>query len=190
NMPGMNGYDLARNIRALELAHGKRRTPIIAYTANTLGGVIESCFAAGMDDYLAKPVELVELLKKIDHWLPIGLPGPLTFKLPIEAGMLAANVGEDAATQREMLWHFRRANDADAAVMKAAVDARDLPRSIQSSHRIRGASLVVGATGLAAVCETLETAARAGDWEAIVAAMVSFDAESERLALHLDGLAA
>ena len=75
NMPGLNGYELTRSIRALEAQSGGSRAPIIAWTANALGGEAEICFAAGMDDYLAKPVDLRDLAKLLDQWLPVELAG-------------------------------------------------------------------------------------------------------------------
>ena len=71
SMPVMDGYELARQIRALESPAGSNRVPIIACTANALGGEAEACLAAGMDDYVAKPVALAEMQKKLERWLPI-----------------------------------------------------------------------------------------------------------------------
>jgi len=71
NMPEMDGYALAHHIRDTEVRRGERRTPIIACTANALGGEAEKCYAAGMDDYLAKPVALAQLQEKLKQWLPI-----------------------------------------------------------------------------------------------------------------------
>lgn len=70
NMPEMDGYELARSIRQIESGQNRNRTPIIACTANAFAGEVETCLAAGMDDYLVKPVELSGLLKKLDRWLP------------------------------------------------------------------------------------------------------------------------
>jgi CheY-like chemotaxis protein len=69
NMPELSGYQLAREIRAGEARAGLPRTPIIACTANALGGEAEKCFAAGMDDYLAKPVQLSQLATKLQQWV-------------------------------------------------------------------------------------------------------------------------
>ena len=74
NMPVMDGYALARAIRVIEGARGLARTPIIACTANALGGEAEHCFAAGMDDYLVKPATLAQLLARIQNWLPLSMP--------------------------------------------------------------------------------------------------------------------
>jgi len=176
NMPMMNGYELTRRIRELESATGKKRIPIIACTANALGGEAEICFAAGMDDYLAKPVELNELAKKLDLWLPLSRPAA-----PLDRSVLASLTGGDIAAEREILMDFRRANEDDAIMLKRAVDRSNIPEVTTASHRIKGASKMIGAVGLAAVCERLERASRADDLQAVRANMEAFQTELQRL---------
>ena len=72
HMPELDGYQLARTIRADEAAQGTARKPIIACTANALAGEAEQCLAAGMDDYLAKPVQIATLAAKLQAWLPLA----------------------------------------------------------------------------------------------------------------------
>ena len=176
NMPEMNGYDLTHTIRGLEGAAGGKRTPIIACTANVLGGEAEACVAAGMDDYLPKPVQLQDLAKKLDQWLPLGEKS-----LPVDRKVLAAISGGDGAADLELLAEFRRVNDEDAVALEVAVDARDRSRVTRAAHRIKGAARTVGADALAAVCERLERASRADDRKAVEANMEAFHRELERL---------
>jgi CheY-like chemotaxis protein/two-component sensor histidine kinase len=176
NMPEMNGYDLARSIREFESVSGARRTPIIACTANALSGAAEACFAAGMDDYLAKPVNLAMLSKKLDYWLPLARQ-----TAPLDRSALADLTGGDMQAEREILIDFRRVNDEDAAMLRRAVDKSDFAAVATASHRIKGASRMIGATALAGVCEHLERASSVSDWESVAANMDVFGHELERL---------
>lgn len=73
HMPQLDGYELAQRLRAEERDSG-RRLPIIALTASALIGEAERCFAAGMDDYLSKPVNMQTLSRTLARWLPQALP--------------------------------------------------------------------------------------------------------------------
>ena len=66
-MPGMDGYETTRRLRAREA--GATRLPVIALTANALAGDAQKCFDAGMDDYLAKPFEVIAFEQKLDRWI-------------------------------------------------------------------------------------------------------------------------
>jgi len=67
-MPVMDGYEATARIRAQE-AGGRRRTPVIAVTANAMEGDRERCLASGMDDYVAKPVRLDALRETLARWV-------------------------------------------------------------------------------------------------------------------------
>ncbi|MFV0592557.1 MAG: response regulator [Draconibacterium sp.] len=69
-LPGMNGYEITREIRQFEKEKGTESTvPIIAITANTLDNDREKCFEAGMNDYLSKPFTAEQLIEKVHHFL-------------------------------------------------------------------------------------------------------------------------
>ncbi len=65
-MPGLDGYEAARAIRRAEEARGARPMPIIALTANAMDSDRRACLAAGIDEFLTKPVDLARLAETID----------------------------------------------------------------------------------------------------------------------------
>jgi PAS domain S-box-containing protein len=178
NMPEMDGYDFARAVRAEEEAGGRGRTPIIACTANVLADELTRCTAAGMDDLVAKPVELERLAKVMEQWLPLPSGAEET---PVNTASLAEVSGGDAALEREILADFAATNRADMAILRDALVKHDIAGVARSSHRVKGACRTIGAAALADVCERMEGAARLGDWKAIVAEQHALEREFARL---------
>ena len=69
-MPEMDGYITTENIRQLEKGSDKH-TPIVAMTAHALKGDREKCLEIGMDDYIAKPIDISVLALTLDRWLKV-----------------------------------------------------------------------------------------------------------------------
>jgi CheY-like chemotaxis protein len=67
-MPVMGGIEATRRIRELEAHRGWRPLPIIAMTANAMSGDRDECLAAGMNDYISKPMRQAELSEKLTRW--------------------------------------------------------------------------------------------------------------------------
>ena len=205
HMPEMDGYELTRAVRAAERGNGGGRMPIIACTANVLEGEAEACLAAGMDGYLAKPVELPALLGLLDRWLP--LPATSTAKervktaksvnqhpsddavsSPIDQAKLAEVSLGDAAFERDMLTGFREAAETDREELTAALASDDYAEIAKISHRIKGASKTIGAMLLAEVSEQMERAGRAADPDAVATSREPLFSEMERLTKFLEPL--
>lgn len=73
-MPVLDGYDTAREVRRREAALGRGRMPIVAMTASAMRGDRERCLAAGMDDYIAKPIDSDKLDQLLARWLRAAEP--------------------------------------------------------------------------------------------------------------------
>jgi len=71
HMPGIDGYEATKEIRKAE--DGRSRIPIIALTASAMNGERERCLESGMDDYLAKPIDLAELDRVLKRWVNRGV---------------------------------------------------------------------------------------------------------------------
>jgi CheY-like chemotaxis protein len=203
HMPEMDGYELTAAIRRVEGNDGGGHTPIIACTANALESEATACLAAGMDGFLTKPIELRALLDVLDQWLPLrnvrssaeaqpALPLAVATancaSLPLDRTKLAELSGGDEQTEREILADFRTTAGDDAAALAAALERADRNQITRISHRMKGASRMVGALALAAICEQMEAASRADDAAAIAAQSGALRREVERLQEFLDQL--
>jgi CheY-like chemotaxis protein len=78
HMPVMDGWEAARQIRAAETFTGRRRVAIVALTADALPSERERCLAAGMDDFLTKPVSSAQLADTIAAWTGRMTTNPAT----------------------------------------------------------------------------------------------------------------
>jgi CheY-like chemotaxis protein/HPt (histidine-containing phosphotransfer) domain-containing protein/anti-sigma regulatory factor (Ser/Thr protein kinase) len=190
DMTGKGGNDLARKIRSLERLDGRNRTPIIACLADASPGDAENCLADGVDDCLAKPIELGKLAEKLRRWLPMSRPSApaRSAASPIDDGVLAEISAGDDVLARDILMRFHRYNAEDTTLLKAAVHKADVDQVTHASHRIKGASKTVGAVELATICERLEHACRANDWETVALHMDHFLHEVERLDDYIESL--
>ncbi|PWC92705.1 response regulator [Azospirillum sp. TSO5] len=201
HMPAMDGYELARRIRAEE--DGQRHTPIVAMTANALSGEMERCLAAGMDDYLAKPVTLAQLARVLAHWLapraapelrtPEPQPEPMEEEaLPVLdldhvretfGGMEGS--GLDAGTL-DMMDFFIETTRPTLERVRQALDSGEMEEARAAAHSAAGAARTAGARALAAACSALERAiveARASDVERHARAMAAAFPKVEK-AIH------
>ena len=173
HMPRMDGHELTRRIRAAEAKLGTAggHTPVVAVTANAMKGEDERCLAAGMDAYLAKPVNMDALRATLERWMPIheaehdtGETGDKP-KRPtaVDREVLAAWLGDDAAAINSLLAKFRDTAVAAEREIGAASHAGDLPTLAAAAHKLKGAAQTVGAAGVGAAAAALEQAGKAGD---------------------------
>lgn len=173
-LPGMDGFAVARKIRADELANGRQRLPIIAVTANAFEEAREHCLAAGMDDYLVKPFKPGDLIAAVNRWTPAPadtlvssshpLPGRVESgadDLPGVLGELAGVAGREAVLS--MIELFVSSSLTTADQLTAAATAGNREEVARLAHSLRGAAATVGAERLAGACRTLEQHRRAGD---------------------------
>ena len=72
-MPELDGYHATAELRRRE--HGRRRTPVIAMTAQAMDGDRKRCLDAGMDDYITKPLRHADLAEMLQRWIPASGPG-------------------------------------------------------------------------------------------------------------------
>ncbi len=75
-MPEMDGFEATARIRAWEKKHGRPRLPIVALTASAFSEDRERCLSVGMDDFLAKPLQLSELTAALDRWIAVSGKAP------------------------------------------------------------------------------------------------------------------
>jgi two-component system sensor histidine kinase/response regulator len=163
-LPGIDGCQAAAEIRRREGA--ARHTPIIALTAGDQPRDRARCLAAGMDDYLVKPVMVADLQAALSRWL--AGPAPAA---PPPAG------GDPGS---ELLAVFRDTAPADLARLKVAVAAGDPAGVERAAHHLAGAALTVGRERAARLCRELGLLTGAGELRAAMVVLAELEEELER----------
>jgi CheY-like chemotaxis protein len=174
NMPNLNGFQMTEIIRQQE--HGlNRHIPIIAITANALAGEGERCLQAGMDDYLAKPIELQQLHAKLkQYWTHCTENMPPLFSTaeqydhnatPFDHSVLQDTLGKEPDKHRPVLHIFQQSAPASAEEIQQAICSQDLPALGNAAHKLKSAARAIGARPLATICQLLEIGCFQNDWE-------------------------
>ncbi|HZH99075.1 MAG TPA: Hpt domain-containing protein, partial [Fimbriimonadaceae bacterium] len=171
--------------------------PIIAMTANAMQGDRDRCLAAGMDDYLSKPVRSAELLEMIRKWTRAEVTASMDSQDSLSDARilnlerLSESCGGDADFERELLNEFLQSMPSMIRDISDAVLSGNLTRAAEVAHKLKGGSKAVGAERLAFFCEKMElqTNGGSGSPEEILAkidreadAIVSYAATLGRLA--------
>ncbi len=160
-MPDMDGLDATRRLRAM--LPESRQPYIIAVTANAMTGDREVCLAAGMDDYISKPMLRADLEAALLR-AQRGRHAPTTTEIapaeePVQLNqdvltMLRESMGS-ASEFAKLIEIFLEQAERDLIAMRAAWP-NDLNQLGRLSHRFKGSSLSLGAQSLAAICQQLE----------------------------------
>jgi diguanylate cyclase (GGDEF)-like protein len=192
-MPQMDGYQTTQRLRALEGEGEHAHVPIIAMTANVQEGDAEKCIAAGMDDYLPKPLTLDALREKLQQWVgPSALLREVTAVADCAgtaAGELQALDGEALSELREsvgesfahMIEVFLEDTPACVEEIEQAVADDDGSKLCATAHRIKGSVKNFGAERLAGIAKQLEDLARSGTMEGAAPLVSALLAEFERV---------
>ena len=189
-MPEMDGFAATAAIRRAEAKSS--HLPIIAMTANAMQGDREQCLAAGMDDYIAKPIDVAQLAALLAEWLPTdaasevptsAVPSAPTFgpsPAAIDLQRLTELFGDDDAVIDELLTVFQQSLQPLRERLKREVRQRGGSLKI-ITHELRGAATNVGALPLAELGGRLENLAPSCNWSEIETLATLVDREFDNI---------
>ena len=156
-MPVMDGYQATRKLR-----QDPRYSdlPVIAMTANAMVGDKEKCLDAGMNDFIAKPIDVAQLFGTLARWIAPAAPQEMTVvvaqpeaELPVIAGLKMAEamrrVGGNATLMRKLLDRFVETQFDAMQRIVAAIENNQLETAIREAHTLKGLAGNIGAGGLA-----------------------------------------
>jgi CheY-like chemotaxis protein len=182
-MPEMDGYAATAAIRAAE-APLERHTPIVAMTAHAMGGDRERCIAAGMDDYISKPVNPEELKRVLGRWLPEpGATGDSVGKQLADLDLARSKYGSKKADELCRMFVARAALDLQD--LEKSSLARDADAVLAIAHGLAGVCATVFAHQMCATCREIMTAAGHPDWDHVQALADRLDIELNAVREHL-----
>jgi len=189
-MPEMGGFEATAAIRAMEQDRGSR-LPIVAMTAHAMKGDRERCLAAGMDEYLTKPLDprqLCSLVEQIvDGHRSTADAGP---PMPDVPAQVLARVGGD----RQLLAEISRlfVDDAPRHLerIRQALDTRDAESLRRAAHGLKGAAANFDAEAVVDAARTLEEIGRTGTFDGHEAAWQALTFETDQLIRTLRAVSA
>jgi CheY-like chemotaxis protein/HPt (histidine-containing phosphotransfer) domain-containing protein len=188
-MPEMDGLEATRQIcRRWSVG---QRPRIIAMTANAMQGDREMCLAAGMDDYLSKPIRVSELVAALTRSAPIKPVGGESVSEsavidPAAFDELVASTGGEAAFIRELIDTYLSDAPELFAQMRSALAAADAETFRRAAHSLKSNSASLGALTLSALAKELEMMGKAANLKGAATKIAAADAEYARVKAALE----
>ncbi|MCD8350168.1 MAG: ATP-binding protein [Planctomycetaceae bacterium] len=182
-MPEMDGVEAAKEIRLLE---GERfqRLPIVALTANAVSGVRELFMKNGMNDFVAKPIEIAKLAEVLDRWIPDAKKLSIAFRAEndeisvridgVDTRLGLQNVGGKMERYTDILAMFCVEGDKAKRRLQDLLKEGDAGNFRIQVHSLKSACASIGATSVVQSAQQLETMAHAGDLDGIALRLDSF----------------
>jgi PAS domain S-box-containing protein len=191
-MPEMDGLEATRQIRSNP---AWAELPVIAMTASAFREDREQCMAAGMNDFLCKPMHPAQLYAVISRWLegrpasagiaPAETPPPPARMAVLELSDLYERLNQDHRKVGEFVRKFLNMARDDVASVEDALEARDRCALKQWGHHLRSPAFMVGAYHFSALCERLENI-NEEKWEKVHRLVAELRAALDRVEEQLD----
>ena len=187
NMPVMNGYELARTVRAEERTSGLKPSLIFGFTANAQPEEAERCREAGMDQCLFKPISLKDLSVSLAGAMPehsgeqtdeASLPGPAS---DIDLTYLKQLSQGNDAVVKNLIAELAASNRQDLKRLIELFVNDDFEGLMTFAHNVKGMAGMIRSKALFSCCEKLEAACRLGDLPLITASVDSLHLFLEQL---------
>jgi CheY-like chemotaxis protein/HPt (histidine-containing phosphotransfer) domain-containing protein len=177
-MPEMDGFEATAEVRRRE--GEQRHTPIIAMTANALKGDRERCLAAGMDDYISKPVRTEELAALLQRWVggvtvrsheavqpAAAEPDTLTLDQEKLNELDELSGDDEASLVVQMIDLFLADAHPRLAQIREAVEREDAGQLDRVAHALKGSASHFGVQQMVELCAQLEAAGRERQWSGV-----------------------
>jgi signal transduction histidine kinase/CheY-like chemotaxis protein/HPt (histidine-containing phosphotransfer) domain-containing protein len=199
-MPEMDGLEATTRIRKTVDAV---KLPIIAMTANAMRGDREKCLSAGMNDYVSKPIDAVELLSILKKWIAADKPmpevaitqAPKADEIPAISlpGIDVANglkrLGIAWGNYHRILFEFKRSQPGELEDLRQAIEAQHLDTIQLKAHALAGIAGNIAAESLCAKAKALEKAASGGKTDGLDDHFTAVENEFERILQSISTLA-
>lgn len=187
-MPEMDGLVATARIRKAETLTGAH-VPIVAMTAHAMDEDRNRCIAAGMDDYLSKPLDPDQLRRVIEKWLASA---PQTehssnsdrqnftteITAPFDLAALSQRYGKDHAAS--FLQMFKEEVPGLIIAIKRALRIKNMADLLQSVHALKGVCANLFATNLQQICTKIELSGQEQDWASLTPLIEQLDNELEK----------